>query len=86
MVLRHVQIRCPTTLRNTAPHESDLYILQLRALGSHTPVLVFLLSMHGSVGFVCEGLGVQIFLVALMLAHISSKKMCLYRHSTQHTN
>ena len=32
----------------------------------------------------CFKFGVQTLLVTLMLVHVSSKKMCLWRHSTYH--
>ena len=56
-------------------HESDIVISMLRALGTHTPSLVFVI--HAYVGCDCFKLGVQIFCNLDVGAYLLRK--CAYR-------
>ena len=51
--------------------------ITVRALGNYTPIFLVVVVIHACVSYYCLKHAVQIFLVTLMLVHVSSKKMCL---------
>ena len=65
--LKRAQYKCLIIFNNSKYSKIYSYISQLRALGSHTPILVAFFVIHACVSYDCFKLEVHIFLVTLML-------------------
>ena len=76
-------IQCPITFQHH--NTSWIWFMHITAKGFGKPHIKFgiLLSMHVWVRTV-SNMGCWFFLITLMLVHVSSKKMCLWRHSAYH--